>query len=132
MRRRTLRSPSRKFGTTKVAKAVSASFDALEPAVDIPLEDLRRVRQRGLEIARSARHSRQRSRAIERLLPVGSHDRSAGASAHGRITSALPVLLDNARASLLVSAWAPWNRFDNDLDVTHGRYGNESEAEKPA
>lgn len=122
----------RKICAAAVGQAVAASLDAFEPAVDVALQDFGRIGHRRLEIARAARCARESPRAIERLLAVCGHYGTARATAERRIAQALPMLIDNSRASFRIASRAPWRRLYDHFDMTPGRYRNEPKAEKTA
>src|SRR5262245_33108205 len=70
------------------------------------------------------------SGAVECLLPVGGQDGSARTAPNCWIPPALPVLLDDTRASLRIPSWAPGNGFDDHLDVAPRGYGDKSEPQQ--
>ena len=74
----------------------------------------------------------QRSRAGERLLAVGSHDRRPANSAGNRITQTPPVLVEQANSTPRIAARSPWPRLDQHLDASGCRDSEKSKTQKPA
>src|SRR6267142_2600356 len=115
-----------------IGQHVDAALGAIEPAIDVVLQDLRRVGNLRLEVAHTPRPSRQRRRAGQRLLAIGRHDRRARAPAQRRVALAAPVLGDQARALLGVAARAGRGRFDEYLDVAGIGHREHSKAQPSA
>jgi hypothetical protein len=90
-----MRSPSDKRRPAAVGQRVDTTLDADEPAVDIPLQDLRGIGCPYFEVARPRWGLGQCRGARECLLPVRGHDRLPGAAAGRGIADASSVFVDD-------------------------------------
>src|SRR5262249_46126424 len=77
--------PTRKRCRALPRQRKNAAIDAEEPAVDIAQQNLRCIRDGASDLRGAPRTVRERSRAGERLLPIGGHDRRLAAAAGGGI-----------------------------------------------
>ena len=124
--------PALQRGVSGVGQYVDAAFGAIEPAIDIVQQDLRRVGNFGPQIAHPSRALRQRRRAGQRLLAIGRHDRGARAAAQRRVALAPLVLGDQPRALLRIAARARGRRLDQHLDVSVAGDAEHAETEPAA
>src|SRR5260370_5856799 len=77
--------PTFQCGMSGIGQHINAPFGAIEPAINVVLQDFRGVGNLGLEIAHTPWPPRQRRRAGQRLLAIGRHDRRARAASERRI-----------------------------------------------
>lgn len=86
------------FGKRRPAgdcQRVDATFEAHEPAVNIPLQDSGCIWRRYFEVARPRWRLGKGHRTRERVLPICSHDRLPGAAAGRRIADASSMFIDD-------------------------------------
>src|SRR5262245_16977801 len=124
--------PTRQRGRAFLREGIFAALDAEKPAVDVAQQNLRRIRNGGLDLGCASRTAGQRSRARERLLAVGGHDRRLAGSAENGIAEAPPMFVDEARAAPWIAARTPRHRLDQHLDAAARRYAEKAEAQQPA
>src|SRR5262249_11298988 len=93
---------------------INAAAGAPKPAVDIALEDLGRIGDRGLQIPGPLKAKADVGRAGQSLLAVSCHDRSARPAARHGDALPSPAFLDKARAAAVVAArHRPFGAGDN-------------------
>src|SRR5262249_61664440 len=106
--------------------------DTEEPTIDVAQQNLGCIRDRAFDLGRAPRAARQRSRASERLLAVGCHDRRPAGSAEDRIAQTPAVLVEQARSATRIAARPPWARLNQHLDTAGRPHAKKSENPKPA
>lgn len=124
--------PTNQRGAAGIREIVKTTLDPCEPAIDIVLQNLRRDRRQGFQIARPFGAVRKRGGAGEGALPVGGHDRSARSAAGDRIAAAALVLVDKARSPSRILARRHGDRTEKQFDPITGGYANQAEAEPTA
>src|SRR5262245_28191147 len=121
-----------------VGQSVGRALEPPEPAVDIALQDARRVGdQTGLaqRLQAGAAAALDEHRAAQRLLTVGGHDRNARGAAAIRVTYAPGVLAEKPREARHPSPRPVGHGIHDDLDADSaaaGIDGHEAEPEPPA
>ena len=113
-------------------EGIPAALNTGEPAVHIPEEYFRCIREGDLNFRCAPGTIGQRSCASERLLAVGGHDRHLGCAAQSRITKATPMLTDQARSAFGIATGTPRAGLDQYLDAACGGHAEKSEAQEPA
>src|SRR5262249_58197438 len=106
--------------------------DTEEPTIDVAQQNLGCIRDRAFDLGRAPRAARQRSRASERLLAVGCHDRRPAGSAEDRIAQTPAVLVEQARSATRIAARPPWARLNPHLHTARPRDAQKSQTQEPA
>src|SRR5262245_48420613 len=86
--------PTRQRRRAFRGEGIGAALDAEEPAEDVAQQNLRRIRDGGFDLGCAPGAIDQRSRASERLLAVGGHDRRLAASTEDGIAEPPPVFVE--------------------------------------
>ena len=87
-----------------------------EPSIDVVPEDLRGIRRRRAQVARSAASIDQDRSAQERLLSISGHDRRTRTATVRRIACAPFVLVDQPRTAPRIAPRQRSNRADEQID----------------
>src|SRR5262245_20809271 len=124
--------PARQRGRTFLRKRILAALNAEKPAVDVAQQNFRRIRYGAFDLRCTSRTAGQRSRARQRLLAVGGHDRRLAGSAENGIAETPTMFVDEARAAPWITAGTPRPGLDQDLDASARRYAKKAEAEQSA
>src|SRR5436853_7824521 len=109
--------PTRQRRCARRRESIPAARDTEEPAVDVAQQNLGRIGNRAFDLGCAPWAAGQRSRAGERLLAVGGHDRRPANAAGNRITQTPPVLVEQANSTPRIHARAPTPKSYLHLDA---------------
>ena len=125
-----MRLPTHERGPSDLRQSVDTTLDPDKPAVDVPLQDFRRIGYAHFQCAEAPSPYGQGCGTGQRLLAIGGHDRLTRNAACDGVALPLAMFGDDRGPALRITPRSPGHGLDDDVDPASSGHGQKPEAKE--